>query len=210
MPRRSARLKIPAQAFGDKEYFSGTFSCKIADKKQAPAPLCCAEILGVVHAPSEINSDPSYHPGVCPPSRIRHWNFGLCERLQHSRKVTSSCGRQSAGDVLEQREPWVSTMCRLPHFINYPYGLHEKAAPFVRQPPALARHRKPLTRAAECHDVHRREFSAVELGHVPGVGHIREMPLRHRHAGRDDLACPQGCDIVKRSGVGKAPYAVEK
>ena len=38
------------------------FSCKIADKKQAPAPLCCAEILGVVHAPSEINASASYHP----------------------------------------------------------------------------------------------------------------------------------------------------
>ena len=81
-------------------------------------------------------------------------------------------------------------MCRLPHFINYPYGLHEKAAPFVRQPPALARQRQPLTRAAECHDVHRRELPAVELGHVPGVGHIREMPFCYGHTGRDNLACP--------------------
>lgn len=117
---------------------------------------------------------------------------------------------QCIRDILEQREPWVSVMCRLPHFINYPYGLHEKAAPFVRQPPALARQRQPLTRAAKCHDVHRRELPAVKLGDVPGVGHVREVFSCHRHAGRDDLACPQGCDIVKRSGVGKAPYAVEK
>ena len=54
-----------------------------------------------------------------------------------------------------------------------------------------------LTWAAECHDVHRREFSAVELGHVPGVGHVREVLPRHQHAGRDDLACPQGRDIVR-------------
>ena len=46
LPRRSARLKIPAQAFGDKEYLSGAMSCKIADKKQTPAPLCRSEILG--------------------------------------------------------------------------------------------------------------------------------------------------------------------
>jgi hypothetical protein len=72
LPRRSARLKIPAQAFGDKEYFSGAFSSKICDKKQAPAPLCCSEMLGVVHAPSEINASASRHSGVCPLSRSRH------------------------------------------------------------------------------------------------------------------------------------------
>ena len=64
--RRSARLKIPAQAFGDKQYFSGAFSSKIRDKKQAPAPLCCSEILTVVDAPSEINSSASCHSGVRP------------------------------------------------------------------------------------------------------------------------------------------------
>ena len=88
LPRRSARRKIPRQAFGDKEYLAGAFASKICDKKDAPAPLCCSEILGVVHAPSEVNASASYHPGVCPPSRTRHWNFGVCERFQHSLKVT--------------------------------------------------------------------------------------------------------------------------
>ena len=92
LPRRSARFKIPSQAFGDKKYLSGAFSSKISDKEHAPASLCCSEILGVVHAPSEINSSASYHSGVGPSPRIRHWNRGFCERLQHSRKVTSSCG----------------------------------------------------------------------------------------------------------------------
>ena len=82
LPRRAARLKIPAQAFGDKEYFSGASGSKICDKEHAPAPLCCSEILGVVHAPCEINASASYHTGIGPPSRIRHWNFGRCERLQ--------------------------------------------------------------------------------------------------------------------------------
>ena len=89
LPRRSARLKIPAQAFGDKEYFSGAFSSKIADKKHAPAPLCRSEMLTVVHDPSEINASASCHSAVGPPSRSRHWNFAFCECREHSRKVMS-------------------------------------------------------------------------------------------------------------------------
>ena len=72
LPRRSARLKIPAQAFGDKEYFSGAVSSKIADKKHAPPPLGCPKVTGIVYAPSEINASASRHSGVCPLSRSRH------------------------------------------------------------------------------------------------------------------------------------------
>ena len=72
LPRRSARLKIPAQAFGDKEYFSGAFSSKICDKKQAPPPLGSPKVLGIVYDPSEINASPSRHSGVGPSSRFRH------------------------------------------------------------------------------------------------------------------------------------------
>jgi hypothetical protein len=65
-PRRAVRRKIPVQAMGDKEYFSGTFACKICDKKDSPASLWHSEILGVVHTPSEVNSIAPHHSGVCP------------------------------------------------------------------------------------------------------------------------------------------------
>ena len=140
LPRRSARLKIPAQAFGDKEYLSGAFSCKIADKKQTPAPLCCSEILGIVHTPSESNASASYHSGVCPLSRSRHWNFALCERRQHSLIVASSPGTCCTWDIFPEREFGVLPICRFPHFINNADGLHKEAAPLVREAPSLACH----------------------------------------------------------------------
>ena len=92
LPRRSARLKIPAQAFGDKEYFAGASASKICDKKQAPPPLGSPKVLGIVDAPSEINASASRHSGVGPSSRLRHWNFGACERRKHGLIVTPSIG----------------------------------------------------------------------------------------------------------------------
>ena len=101
-------------------------------------------------------------------------------------------------------------MCRLPHFINTAYGLHEKAAPFIRKPPAQTRQRKPLAGTSKGDNVHRRERSAVKLGNITHMGHIREVPPGDRYALRYDLAGPQGADAVKRSGIRKAPYAVKK
>jgi hypothetical protein len=89
LPRRSARRKIPAQALGDKEYFTGASPSKIHDKKDSPASLCRSEILGVVHAPSEVNASASYHSSVCPSPSSRKRNFGFCERLKHGFKITS-------------------------------------------------------------------------------------------------------------------------
>ncbi len=144
LPRRSARLKIPAQAFGDKEYFSGAVSSKIADKKHAPPPLGCPKVTGIVYAPSEINASASCHSGVGPPSRSRHWNFGLCERREHGLIVKPRRGTRRTGHVFPEREFGVFAMCRFPHFIDNANGLQEKAAPLIRQTPAKAGDGEPL------------------------------------------------------------------
>ena len=101
-------------------------------------------------------------------------------------------------------------MCRLPHFINNAYGLHKKAAPFIRKPPAQASQRKSLAGTSKGDNVHRRERSAVKLGNIAHMGHIREVAPGDGYTLRHDLAGPQGADAVKRSGIGKAPYAVKK
>lgn len=54
LPRFSARRSIPRQAFGLKEYLSGTFSCKIEDNKYTPPSLCDSPALrGIEDAPGE-------------------------------------------------------------------------------------------------------------------------------------------------------------
>ena len=50
----------------------------------------------------------------------------------------------------------------------------------------------------------------VQLSDVPQVLHVREVAPGDGYALRHDLAGPQGADAVKRSGIGKAPYAVKK
>ena len=101
-------------------------------------------------------------------------------------------------------------MCRLPHFIHNAYGLQKEAAAFVRQPPALSADGKPLARASKGHNVYRRERSAVKLGDVPHMDHIRKMPPGNGYALRHDLAGPQGAYAIKRGGIGKAAYAVKE
>ena len=211
LPRRSARLKIPLQAFGDKEYFAGAFASKICDKKDTPAPLCCSEVLGVVHAPSEVNASASYHAGVCPLSRTRHWNFGFCERFKHSLKVTPSRGRQSAGDVFPEREFGVLIVGCLLHFSDDPDSLQKETAPLPREAETLAGcHRKVLARGAKGDDVHGRQRVAVQSGDVANVFHVREVLFRHRDALRHDLAGPKRTNPIKRGGIGETPYAVKQ
>ena len=101
-------------------------------------------------------------------------------------------------------------MCRLPHFVNYAYSLHEKAAALVGQPPALTGKREPLARASKCDNVHGRERPAMEPGNGTHMGYVREVPLCDGHTLRHDLTGPQGTDAVKRGGIGKTPYAVKK
>ncbi len=50
----------------------------------------------------------------------------------------------------------------------------------------------------------------MKPGDIPQVNHVREVPLGNRNALRGDLAGPKGTDTVKRSGIGKASYAVKK
>jgi len=118
---------------------SCTVSSKIADKKQAPTPLGRPKVLGIVYDPSEINASPSHHSGSGPPSRFRHWNFGVCERFKHGLKITPSRGRESANDVLKDRELWILAMCCLPHFTNDSDCFPKQAAALVSQPATAAR-----------------------------------------------------------------------
>ena len=101
-------------------------------------------------------------------------------------------------------------MCSLPHFINYPHSLHEKAAAFISQTPALARQGQPLARGAKGDNVHRGEPPAMEPGNISHVDLVREVPLCDGHALRHDLTGPQSADAVKRGGIGETSYAVKK
>ena len=101
-------------------------------------------------------------------------------------------------------------MCRLPHFVNYAYSFHKKAAALIGQPPALTSQREPLARASKGDNIHGRERPAVKPGNIPHMGHVREVALCDRHALRHDLTGPQRTDTVKRSGIGKPPYAVKE
>jgi len=40
------------------------------------------------------------HSSICPDSRSRHWNFGICERLQHGFKIQPVIWCKSPHDVL--------------------------------------------------------------------------------------------------------------
>ena len=101
-------------------------------------------------------------------------------------------------------------MCRLPHFINNSYGLHEKAASLIREAPAQAGQRKPLAGTSKSDNIHGRQLRAVQPGNVAHMNHIREVAPGDGYALRYDLAGPQGADAVKRSGIGETSYAVKK
>jgi hypothetical protein len=81
-PRLSARRRMPAQAFGESEYFSGTFASKICDNEHATPSLCHSEPLAVQHTPRNVD---------CPTLR---------KRPENNRKISSSVRRESAGHVL--------------------------------------------------------------------------------------------------------------
>jgi len=96
------------------------------------------------------------------------------------------------------------------HLLYDPDLLHEQAGAFAGKPGALARHAKILTWAAACDDIHGRQLRAVQLCDVPDMAHLREPQLCHFDGKGFDLACPQWCDSIVRSRLGKPADPIEK
>jgi hypothetical protein len=59
-PLRSARRKIPAQAFGLKEYRGGVDVSKTSDKKDTSASLWYSEELAVKNSPAAAIPEPNH------------------------------------------------------------------------------------------------------------------------------------------------------
>ena len=53
LPRFEALCRIPRQAFGLKQYFSGAFAIKICDKEDAFSSLGYSPVLRVKHSPGD-------------------------------------------------------------------------------------------------------------------------------------------------------------
>ena len=53
LPRAEALRSIPRQAFGLKEYFSGTLACKICDKVDALSALGHSPVLSIKYPPCD-------------------------------------------------------------------------------------------------------------------------------------------------------------
>ena len=73
MPRFSARFKIPRQAVGLKEYFSGTESSKICDKRESTTTLGCTcfdQVATVVNDGLSPKLRVMYSPSKAPGSKI--------------------------------------------------------------------------------------------------------------------------------------------
>ena len=65
-----------------KWYFIERLPPKIRHEEDA-LPSCqsgACPMLGVHEPPTDVGDVPSHHSGVCPSSRRRHWNVGVCER----------------------------------------------------------------------------------------------------------------------------------
>lgn len=111
MPRRSARLIIPIQAFALKEYFGCGESSKICDKCDSTAALGDSPKLCIEYSPR--NAPPSIHvieaPG-CGPSFCRHMNSGglrLCDPdafLDDGSEVLSFVGAKGSGHIFPDHE----------------------------------------------------------------------------------------------------------
>jgi len=84
--RLSARLSIPAAAFGLKEYFGWAWGTKMSDNEHSAATLGDSEELAIENAP-------------------RHTVPEFVQRIEEDSEIKSLIGRKEAWNVLDEQEP---------------------------------------------------------------------------------------------------------
>src|SRR5438132_2874122 len=87
-PRRAARLRMPAAAFGLKENRGGALSSKICDNEHATAALGDSEPLRIQDSPRDVQR-PCVGQGV-----------------KRRPEIPSPIATEGAGDVLPNSKPW--------------------------------------------------------------------------------------------------------
>ena len=82
LPRFEALCRIPRQALGLKQYFSGAFAIKICDKEDAFSSLGDSPVLCVKHSPGNGETVCQYLSCVCPFLTSRNRNAFVLDPAQ--------------------------------------------------------------------------------------------------------------------------------
>ena len=152
-PRLSARRRIPAHAFGLKEYFAGTPDVSTtSDNEHAAASLWNSEVLSVKHAPGDAIPEFPQRPddGAHVPPPVR---------------------RQKARDVFEQKP-------RGRAFASDATELPEESASLSSQSATISRHAEIL--AGESSDEEIKRLSWSDIGDVSKLRRVKVVIARHR------------------------------
>lgn len=123
LPRRSALLRMPAEALGERKYFGATSLSKIdasevRDDEQSSPSLRDTEKSGIKDPPRDSSPEPRQPPE------------NLC-------KISSVVGAEEPGDVLENNESWISALGGFTHLLRDPDDLPEKTTPITGESGAL-------------------------------------------------------------------------
>lgn len=119
LPRFEALCRIPRQAFGLKQYFSGAFAIKICDKEDAFSSLGYSPVLCVKHSPGEgeiVCHDVSCG---CPFLTLRNRNafvLDLTQAFEDCSEILALVGRERSGDIFPDCKSRVFAICGAPHF----------------------------------------------------------------------------------------------
>jgi len=133
-PRFSARRRMPAQAFAEREYFGAAFGSRIEAREQAEDPSAAlghSEPLSIKSSPCSMIPD-------------------FVHLTEDSPEVPATVAREQSGHILEKA---VSRF----EFINYPCCFVEQAGTTASQTGSLSRNAQVLARETESHHIARRE-----------------------------------------------------
>ena len=119
LPRFEALCRIPRQALGLKQYFSGAFAIKICDKEDTFSSLGDSPVLRVKHSPG--NGETVCHDVSCgsPPLMSRNRNGFVpdpAQSFEDAPEVLALVRRERSGDVFPDRKSRISSISRTPHF----------------------------------------------------------------------------------------------
>ena len=176
LPRLEALCRIPRQAFGLKQYFSGAFAIKICDKEDAFSSLGDSPVLCVKHSPGDGETVCQYLSCVCPFFTSRNRNGFVLDPAQAFKdcsEVLAFVGTERSVDVFPDRKSRIFAIGRTPHFFYNSDRLIEQARPRTVKTAAFSGNAHVLTRAAECDYIHRRQISTVQRRYISIVLHLR-------------------------------------
>lgn len=132
LPRFEALCRIPRQALGLKQYFSGAFAIKICDKEDAFSSLGDSPVLCVKYSPG--NGETVCHDVACgSPSLMSRNRNGLvldpAQAFKDAPEILALVGTERSGDVFPHAEPWIFAIGSAPHFFYNSNRLIEQARP---------------------------------------------------------------------------------